>query len=97
MREITVADLKRLMAQKPLMIIDIRDYYQFQLGNIPTARCIPMNFLLTNDSNYLNKGTTYYIYCEFGNRSKQACQELSQKGYDVVNIVGGYQEYKANL
>ena len=97
MSEITVLDLKQLMARQSIMLIDIRDYYQFQLGCIPTARCIPMNFLLMNDSNYLNKADTYYIYCEFGNRSKHACEELLKKGYKVVNVVGGYQEYKASL
>ncbi len=92
-QEITISDLKRMMSQQRIHIIDIRDNYQFQLGNIPTSRNVPMNFLLTVPENYLNKEDTYYLCCEFGSRSKRACQELLEMGYHVVNIAGGYQEY----
>lgn len=96
-RDITCLELKQVMSQRPIQIIDIRDNYQYQLGKIPTARNIPINFLLTGPENYLNKEETYYIYCEFGNRSKRACQELRELGYKVINVDGGYQEYKQSL
>ena len=44
-----------------LNIIDIRDNYLYNMGCIPRARNIPMNFLLTNPDNYLNKDEEYYI------------------------------------
>ena len=51
---------------------------------------IPMNFLLTNPDIYLNKSDTYYLYCEYGSRSKGVCEKLSRKGYNVINISGGF-------
>lgn len=77
-----------------LNIIDIRDGYLYNIGNIPNSKNIPMNFLLMNPSNYLEYGKTYYIYCNFGHNSKKVCESLTLKGYNVINIIGGYNEYK---
>lgn len=77
-----------------LNIIDIRDQYLYNLGKIPNAKNIPMNFLIMNPQNYLDDEETYYIYCSHGNNSRRVCKILTDKGYDVVNIIGGYNEYK---
>jgi len=76
------------------IIIDIRDNYQFNMGSIPTSINIPTNFLLTNPSIYLNKNNTYYLYCEYGTTSKSVCNKLATQGYNVINILGGFREYK---
>ena len=44
-----------------LNIIDIRDNYLYNIGSIPHSKNIPMNFLIMNPDNYLNKNDTYYI------------------------------------
>ena len=44
--------------------------------------------------NYLEKNTQYYIYCEYGGRSEKTCKILSNKGYNVINVLGGYKDYK---
>ena len=88
---ITTSDLKSLIGQ--INIIDIRDNYLFRLGNIPTAKNIPNNFLLTNPDNYLEKEETYYIYCAQGITSTKSCTALSNKGYKVINVLGGYNDY----
>lgn len=90
--DITTTQLRNLIPGAK--IIDIRDNYQFNLGSIPTSINIPMNFLLTNPDSYLTKNNTYYIYCEYGSRSKGVCNELTKKGYNAVNILGGFSEYK---
>ncbi len=96
-QDITVSELKKLLSERPIQVIDIRDNYQYQLGRIASAKNIPMNFLLTVPENYLNKQEVYYLYCEYGSRSKRACQELRDLGYQVVNVLGGYQEYRQSL
>jgi rhodanese-related sulfurtransferase len=77
-----------------LNIIDIRDSYLYNIGKIPNSKNIPMNFLLMNPDNYLRKSEKYYIYCNYGMNSKKVCKELSNKGFDVTNINGGYNSYK---
>ena len=77
-----------------LNIIDIRDNFRFNIKHIPNAKNIPMNFLIMNPKNYLDINETYYIYCEMGVNSQEVCERLTDLGYDVVNIVGGFNEYK---
>ncbi len=76
-----------------LDIIDIRENYLYNLGKIPNAINIPMNFLIMNPKNYLDKDKTYYIYCSKGLTSKMVCVDLINKGYDVINIIDGYNGY----
>lgn len=77
-----------------LNIIDIRDNYLFSIGNIPNSKNIPMNFLIMNPMNYLNKEDVYYIYCNRGINSRKTCEMLTNLGYNVINIIGGFEEYK---
>lgn len=92
MNNITTEELKSLIPN--VKIIDIRDNYKYNLGNIPTSKNVPVNFLLTNPENYLNNIDTYYIYCEYGSTSSRTCNILRNKGYKVVNVLGGYNDYK---
>ena len=92
MKEITISELIKII-NDDINIIDIRDNYQYNLGKIENSINIPMNFLLKNPSEYLNKDERYYIYCDYGNRSRKCTLLLSNEGYDVVNIKGGYNNY----
>ena len=39
------------------------------------------------------KDKEYYIVCQSGGRSSMVCSELTNKGYDVVNVAGGVGSY----
>lgn len=91
MRSITHQELKQLQG---INIIDIRDRFSYQKGNIPTSKNIPYILLLANPNAYLDFNQIYYIYCEQGITSERVCMMLEEKGYKVVNIIGGYQQYK---
>ena len=36
-----------------------------------------------------DKNQPYYLICQMGSRSAQACAFLSQQGYQVTNVLGG--------
>lgn len=91
MKNISIQELLKLNLSNNL--IDIRDNYQFNLGNIPNSINIPYNFLIMNPENYLDKGKKYYLYCGYGSKSRVACEKIVLKGYDVVNVLGGYNDY----
>lgn len=91
-KSISSDELKGLIGR--VNIIDIRDSYLFNNGSIPTSKNIPVNFLIFNPDNYLDKNSTYYIYCMYGIQSRKTCQQLSLKGYNVVDVTGGYNSYK---
>lgn len=73
--------------------IDIRDNYEYNINHIPSAININMDKLILNPENYLNFYETYYIYCQKGIVTKKVCNILSNLGYKVVEITGGYNSW----
>lgn len=90
--EISASNIKKMIPKAN--IIDIRDNYKYNLGSIPTSVNIPAKFLINNPELYLKKDTTYYLCCDYGNTSKRLCNILRNLGYSVINITGGFNEYK---
>ncbi len=75
-------------------IIDIRDKYQYLLGHLPNAKNIPYIYLIMTPENYLNKEQTYYVYCSHGEKSRKICSHLKELGYQVIDLIGGYETYQ---
>lgn len=48
---------------------------------------------IRSNNKYLEKDKKYYIYCQSGFRSKQLCRVLFNKGYNVINVIGGYETW----
>ena len=71
-------------------IIDIRDHNSYNNDHVFNSINIPMNILLNNPSNYINKNDIYYIYCTSGIRSKKTCEILRILGYNVINVIDGF-------
>lgn len=71
-------------------VIDIRDKVDYDNGHFINSINIPYMLLLNNPDYFLDKDTTYYIYCYSGIRSKKACELLSILKYNVVNVKDGY-------
>lgn len=90
MSNIRVSDF--VLVVNPI-IIDIRNYYYYNLGHIKGAINIPYYNLLNNYNHYLNKYSRYYLYCDTGEQSLQIVKRLNSFGYDTVNIIGGYLGY----
>ena len=72
-------------------LIDVRQPEEYELGHIKNA----LLHSVENIENFKqNRNKTYYIYCKSGNRSRKASQFLTQRGYNVVNLDGGYTAYE---
>ncbi len=87
---ISINDLLKL---DNINIIDIRNRNSYVSGHIPQAVNIDEYDLLFNTVNYLDKNKKYYLYCDSGSRSEQLVYRLNSRGYNTVNIVGGYHNY----
>ncbi len=83
-----------LMEIDNAIIIDIRNFYYYNLGHIKGAISIPSYNLLNNHNHYLNKVNRYYMYCDTGEQSLELVRRLNLFGYDTVSVIGGYDEYK---
>lgn len=75
------------------VLIDIRDKYEYILGNIQNSINIPYNYLTLMPENYLDFNSIYYVYCDTGNKSRKLCIHLNQLGYHVIDLIGGYNHY----
>lgn len=77
-------------------IIDIRNIENYNYSHIPGAINIPSEKLLINPNKYINKKEKYYIYCQHGKTSYNICRILSNMGYNVIELKGGYDSYIKN-
>lgn len=85
--------VNELLKKQNINIIDIRSIEKYNDNHIDGARSIPMLLLLKEPEKYLKKDEIYYIYCQVGSTSIKVCQSLAQKGYKVVNVIGGYESW----
>ncbi len=91
--KINTNELKELLNTETLDLIDIRNNYSYLSGTIENAKNISSNSLIANPSKYLEKNKKYYIFCNNGSSSEFVCNYLYKLGYNVINIVGGYNSY----
>lgn len=72
-----------------LNVLDVRELLEYKLlGHIPGAKNMPLSKLQKKTSS-LDKSKEYYIVCQSGGRSAQACAFLEQAGFKTTNVLGG--------
>lgn len=85
-------DVEYFLRQQPF-VIDVRTREEFEAGHIPEAVHIPVDEL-RNRINELPTDRQIAIYCQVGQRGYIATRILRQKGFNAVNIGGGYRTYR---
>lgn len=78
------------------IIVDVRSQEDFAISHIPMAINLPLEEI-QQDSISLPKGKVILVYCENGGGSALAARILSEKGYKVINTIGGLREYRGAL
>ena len=82
------------------IILDVRTPEEFSEGYITNATNLNIydaNTFMSKIQSF-NKENNYYIYCKSGGRSSQACQIMSQLGFNnVFNLVGGITNWKGEI
>lgn len=74
-------------------IIDVRTPGEYAYGHIPTAINVPLNSIDTISEYVPSKNTKVIVYCQSGNRSKQAADRLLEIGYEKIFDLGGIQDW----
>ncbi|MBX0330929.1 rhodanese-like domain-containing protein [Oscillochloris sp. ZM17-4] len=94
--QLSVTDLNaKLTAGESLFLLDVRTPEEFtQDGHVAQATLIPLDQL---DSRLAELPSDQPIacICRSGNRSTTACNDLLARGYDVTNVTGGMNAWKA--
>ncbi len=82
---------ERLNKHPELMILDVREPWEFEEGHIEGAVNIPLGDIQRYDG---DKAIPVYVICRSGGRSLKACYILVGKGYHPINIEGGMLGYE---
>ena len=78
------------------IIVDVRNPEEFAISHIPMAVNLPLDEIKQGNIT-LPRTKIILVYCENGGASTMASRLLSEKGYKVINTVGGLKDYKGAL
>ncbi|HVN93940.1 MAG TPA: rhodanese-like domain-containing protein [Terracidiphilus sp.] len=86
--QMTVQELKRrLDAGQDVMILDVREPYEYQIANIG-GTLIPQNEVPRRLSE-IDRNREIVVQCRSGARSQRIAEFLVQQGYNKVNNLAG--------
>lgn len=90
-KEISYKNLKELMKNKTVYLIDVRSNQEYEEGHLDGAINISMYTIEKEILNYVkNKNDLIILYCSSGGRSREAKKTLENLGYqNVYNLKGG--------
>ncbi|EJW18926.1 FAD-dependent oxidoreductase [Paenibacillus alvei] len=75
------------------MLVDVRTDMEHQNGHIPDSLSIPVDEL-RGRLHELDREKEIWVYCQVGLRGYTASRILSQHGFKVKNLTGGYKTYQ---
>lgn len=81
------------LVSKNAFFLDVREDFELATGTIESSHQIPLNQLRRRIEE-LPKDQTIYVFCQVGHRGYNAARILSQEGFDVKNLDGGFKTYK---
>jgi len=91
LQTITWSDMQEL-ASKGAYILDVREEAEYVLEYLPGSLNIPLS-VLRERMHEISKDQQVYVYCHSGIRGYTAARLLSQHGYHVMNLDGGFKSY----
>jgi rhodanese-related sulfurtransferase len=93
--DVTVAELNAMLAnENGLVVLDVREQWEYNQGHIPGARLIPLG-QLAKRAVELDPSEPIAVICESGNRSQSAAAILGHKGISkVYNVLGGMSDWE---
>src|SRR5947209_6259145 len=90
MEDITATELKALIDEGDVQLIDVRQPDEFVFAKIPGAKLIPLGEIMRR-MDELDDTRLAVIHCKMGGRSARAIEALKQAGYkgELKNLRGG--------
>ena len=90
--EVEVLELKKMLKNKEVVLVDVREPYEVEICNIKGSLFIPMNEIPQNIEQ-LDKGKKYAVMCHSGVRSLYVSNYLNSLGYSTLNVTGGIERW----
>ncbi len=97
-KQVNLATAKKMIQAGEVIILDVREKNEFELGFIENAIHIPRGEVKSTAETLIptnNKDKSILIYCASGNRSALAGQIMQDIGFsNVTSLIGGYIAWK---
>lgn len=96
--DLTPADLAARRARgDAVMVLDVREPWEFDLASLPDSTLIPLSTLPTA-ANRLDRDAEYVVLCHHGMRSEMAANWLRAQGFmRVRNLTGGIDAWSVEV
>ena len=94
---VNVNTLHSWLNENKVIILDVREPYEYNEGHINGAINIPLSTILVGIDQLKNiQGKKIILQCRVGGRSMRACQLLQAEGFkhDIWNLEGGIDAWK---
>ena len=87
---ISVESLKKEMSKDNTILLDAREFEEFEVSHISSAKYVGYdNFDINSVTKKIPKTAKIIVYCSLGYRSGKVAEKLKKNGYDVYNLKGG--------
>jgi rhodanese-related sulfurtransferase len=99
-RQVTPREVKAMRDRgEPLVLLDVRDQGEVNLGMIPGALHVSRGTLESKvEAAIPDRAANVVIYCASGNRSALAALTMEEMGYTTVaSMSGGFREWATEI
>lgn len=88
---VDTAEAAEMAESGDVVVLDVRTPEEVALGTLPGARNIDVSAPdFADQIDRLDRDATYLVYCQSGNRSRQATAQMADLGFtDVYELDGG--------
>ncbi|WP_372936864.1 rhodanese-like domain-containing protein [Seonamhaeicola sp.] len=95
MESISAEELAKRNEESSIKILDVRKEGEYKSEHIEGDNVLhfPLDYI-NNNMNLIDQKTTYYLHCAGGYRSVIAASILKARGFDVVDVAGGFTDIK---
>ena len=96
--EVTARETQdRMVRGDPIVLIDIREQNEWNLGHAASAQYIARGVLESQVESRVARDAQVVLYCASGNRSALAARTLQEMGYaNVASMAGGFRDWVAS-
>ena len=94
-QQITQDAAKEMMDTQEVIVLDVRESYEYEKSHIPGAVLLPVGTISKDTAAIVidDLDATLLVYCRSGNRSQTASQALTDLGYTNVYEFGGINDW----
>lgn len=87
--ELHPAEVHRRMTEERMVLIDVREDYEWDAGRVPGSRHIELSQIAAEPAKVPTDRPVAFI-CLMGARSGMVAASFKRAGYDAYNVTGGF-------